>query len=180
MGMFSWECLGCKKSILGPYVLTKRNRWMNQAVALREGGTTLIGDYDGYGRIAGGEIDDAGMYHLACWLAAGKPSFTTYSSGARDQGHFIKPEDYELDPPSPPNELDKYTNLKEWLTKHNAKLMWSQKMNVSKLGPIQQDCWLIGNGYAMVFYWPTSWSVFTAAPFSADVLPDAEARLLSG
>ena len=75
------------------------------------------------------------------------------------------------------SELDKHPDLKEWLTKHDAKMMWSQKMNVSKMGPTQQDCWLIGNGYAMVFYWPTSFGVYTAAPLSADRLHDAELRL---
>lgn len=75
-------------------------------------------------------------------------------------------------------ELEKHADLKAWLTKHNAKMMWSQKMDVSALGPIQQDCWLIGNGYAMVFYWPTSYGVYTAAPLSAtNLLQDAEARL---
>lgn len=77
-------------------------------------------------------------------------------------------------------ELDRYPELKAWLEKHDAKMMWTQKMNVAKMGPVQQDCWLIGNGYAMIFFWPTSYGLYTAAPGTAPESPlaDAEARLL--
>lgn len=76
------------------------------------------------------------------------------------------------------NELDKWATLTEWLERHKAKLMWTAPMGVAKNGPIQQDCWLVGNGYAMIFYWPTSYGIYTSAPLGVGQLPDAAERLI--
>ena len=104
MGLFSWECKHCNKSILGPFGLPKHLGWMNEAVALlpptssRLNTSVLMGDYDGYGAVAGGSIHENGepeVYHRKCWEHVGKPmEFTAASEGAADQGHFYNDEDY--------------------------------------------------------------------------------------
>jgi len=105
MGMFSWECKGCLHSILGPYVLTKQNTWMNKATALAPDGSLLIGEYDGYGRIkstdlmdfSGGEVPE--LWHYGCWMVSGCPKYEHPSTHAQDQGHFIVPQNYDHDDP---------------------------------------------------------------------------------
>jgi hypothetical protein len=108
MGLFSWQCLTCKKSILGPYVLTDKNRWMNNAVAILRDGTFVRGSYDGYGRIvltaADTEVDlpsKPDLYHQKCWESIGSPkNYTGGSPSAPDQGHFIDDKEYDLPEPS--------------------------------------------------------------------------------
>lgn len=78
--------------------------------------------------------------------------------------------------------LKKWPELSAWLTKHEAKLMWcDQSLTSSRLGPTQVDCWAINGAYAMIFYWPTSYSLYTALHPALhdrrDFLHDAEARL---
>lgn len=107
MGLYSWQCLHCTKSILGPYVLTDVNRWMNEVVAILPNGSFLRGNYDGYGRIvinpAGAELQLPGnpdLYHFKCWEKAGEPkAYTKGSPTAQDQGHFIDPKEYDLPEP---------------------------------------------------------------------------------
>lgn len=104
MGLFSWECKRCEKSILGPYGIPKGLGWMNDAVALlpptesRPNTSVLMGEYDGYGAIAGGSIHEWGepeVYHRKCWELAGKPlEFSGASEPAADQGHFYDEADY--------------------------------------------------------------------------------------
>ena len=69
MGFFSWNCKVCELAILSPYDLPDGLKWMNEAVALLDGGTKLIGDYDGYGRINGLDFgtDEPAMYHQECF-----------------------------------------------------------------------------------------------------------------
>jgi hypothetical protein len=103
MGMFSWECRGCGKSILNELGVNKTNGWMADAVALLPDGNVLMGTYDGYGRVAGTEIHDYGepeIYHRACWERSGKPmEFSKASEGADDQGWFYDDADYDIPDP---------------------------------------------------------------------------------
>jgi len=95
MGLFSWRCKICKKEILAPF--PAGNKW-SQAVVVFENGDVHIGEYDGYGRINGGDLVDAGiftMYHRHCWEKAGKPmEFAGESDYAEHQGYFF--EEHEL------------------------------------------------------------------------------------
>lgn len=102
MGFFSYNCEECGHAVLSPYSTSQRNAWMAQAVAISENGTTIIGEYDGYGRIDGMEyaICDATVYHQACWEQAGKPhEFKGESPSAEDQGFFFNGPEHDLPDP---------------------------------------------------------------------------------
>lgn len=91
MGMFSWDCPVCHHSIRSNHSTNKTSQWMAQAVAVLDNGSTLVGEYDGYGRVGSSELDAGdtfALYHHACWTLAGKPEFTKPSKYARDQGFF--------------------------------------------------------------------------------------------
>ncbi len=77
------------------------------------------------------------------------------------------------------NELTRWPELQAWLDSIDAKLMWTTQMNVSRLGPIQHDCWMVNATYMMIFYWPTSYNIYTSAPTLSEVNPidDAKKRL---
>ena len=138
MGLFSKNCVCCHHSVLGPYALHEpnidrdladgetpvehNNAWMNDVVMLAKDGTTVMGRYDGYGRIdtdGGGcfEIIDAGydmgiggaemkFVHRACWEAMGRPGYDDLGPDEQscDQGHFINHLDY--DHPEPKTRAD--------------------------------------------------------------------------
>jgi hypothetical protein len=98
MGFFSWNCKHCDKEILAPYPTTK---WSN-VVALIQGGSVIMGTYDGYGNISGYDLveDDPEMYHRHCWEEAGKPTeYNEGSDSAPCQGYFIGPNDLNKDYP---------------------------------------------------------------------------------
>jgi len=105
MGMFSWDCVACGFSIRDCGVCSEGN-WMGKAVVLTPGGSRVIGEYDGYGRVAGMElgdqIDDFAMYHKACWELADKPEFEKPSRHARDQGFCLSHDDYTVPKPTSP------------------------------------------------------------------------------
>lgn len=115
MGMFSWSCRKCSKSILGPFSLTPRNAWMNNAVALFPNGSIVSGVYSGYGEITilvdgedNGEVklkDPVGLYHHACWEADGRPHYSEPSPSAKDQGHFYDDKEYDVAPPKRPRRI---------------------------------------------------------------------------
>jgi hypothetical protein len=104
MGLFSYECKRCTKSLLSPEAARKPFEWMTHVVAVIEGGSISRGTYDGYGRIefrSGTECElpederfDA--YHDACWIANGKPSEWSGKNAkrARDQGWFFDDVNY--------------------------------------------------------------------------------------
>ena len=107
-GFFSWECLGCGKSLLSDYAVNRGDDfgWMTQVVAVFKDGSIVKGEYDGYGRIDGRgretEIVDAmwgkdgpSLWHEACWKAKGRPKWKGPSPSARDQGYFFDEEDYQ-------------------------------------------------------------------------------------
>ena len=106
MGLFSWDCKHCGHPLIMPCNAESENRWMSQAVALLPNGAVLMGDYDGYGRVAGGEIHDGGepeVYHAECWICAGSPPrFTEASRNAADQGHFYEEGIHNSPPPGKP------------------------------------------------------------------------------
>ena len=99
MGLFSWDCLGCNRSIRSPYTRAGKGDWMSQATHVSVSGS-ISGKYDGYGRIETPDYnddDDDGLgdgawWHTACWEHAGKPGYAGDSPHAHDQGHFIGPE----------------------------------------------------------------------------------------
>jgi hypothetical protein len=77
---------------------------MAQAVAIMKGGSIIVGEYDGYGRVDGFEIYDeitleACLYHKKCWEIAGKPTKFVESEGSDDQGFFF--DDGKYDKPEP-------------------------------------------------------------------------------
>lgn len=120
MGMFSWECRRCERSILSHMAVEPHNRWMCSAVALLPRGSVIMGTYDGYGRIDdnldiynGGEPE---IYHRSCWELAGKPmKFTGASKHAADQGYFYEEGKYDvLDPLETANMADDW--IRERLT----------------------------------------------------------------
>lgn len=102
MGFFSWECHGCDKSLLSPMrgVGTKFS-WMQQVVVLDRNAASddkpCIGEYDGYGRVNGLSMHEESpcVWHYNCWLAAGKPAYTSESRHSSDQGWFFEDKDYE-------------------------------------------------------------------------------------
>lgn len=121
MGLFSWECRGCNKSILSPYSICKAgyveapdddgragytqmydNGWMSDCVVVSEDGFVIMGVYDGYGRIETAEFTtdvtqgDPCMWHKACWLKAGKPGYDEPSVHSSDQGFFFEQREYDI------------------------------------------------------------------------------------
>ena len=104
MGFFSWECKVCGYSLLNPYSITKETGWMCEAVALLPTGEILVGEYNGYGEVAGGEIHNSGepeVYHRHCWELVGKPlEYTWASKYAQDQGYFFDDKDYPTKKPT--------------------------------------------------------------------------------
>jgi len=90
MGLFSWECKHCDHSIKAPYNIPYGWEYMSKAVLLQEHEEPIIGDYDGYGRIDGDDIQTMNpeLWHHKCWENAGKPEYTGPSNYASDQGFF--------------------------------------------------------------------------------------------
>jgi len=88
MGFFSWDCKGCGHSI------REGRGWMGKAVVQGSDGDTASGRYDGYGRLDGSvgtvEVADLdgsfAMWHQTCFKLMGRPSFTSVSGSANDQG----------------------------------------------------------------------------------------------
>ena len=103
MGLFSWECKSklCDHSIKSPYELPIGWEYMNEAVVLRPSGKHIIGEYDGYGRINGIEVncesDEPEMWHKRCWEMAGKPPYSGPSEYAEDQGFFYEGDQGEIE-----------------------------------------------------------------------------------
>ena len=79
---------------------------MGKAVVLTQGGSRVIGEYDGYGRIGGmdlsEQIDEFAMYHKACWELSDKPEFTKPSAHARDQGFCLSHDEFTVPKPQSP------------------------------------------------------------------------------
>jgi hypothetical protein len=72
-----------------------------QAVILTNRGSTIHGEYDGYGRAGemGNGMEYAACLHEACWEKAGKPGFKHYgepSAHAPDQGFFFDDADHDV------------------------------------------------------------------------------------
>ena len=90
MGFFSWNCKGCGKSIKAPYECEPL--WHNDAVAILDNGSVLMGRYDGYGRINDTfELESPCLWHEKCWIEAGKPTdYRGESDNASDQGFFYE------------------------------------------------------------------------------------------
>jgi hypothetical protein len=104
MGFFSWECPCCKHSIRSEASTNKDSAWMSKAILVWSEGSTLRGEYDGYGRLttrSGREVEglgegpDPSLYHQACWDLL-KPGYRP-SENAHDQGFFVG----EYDPKRP-------------------------------------------------------------------------------
>ena len=100
MGFFSWNCKCCGHPALCPQATNDVNQWMSNVVAVTKNGSVIKGEYDGYGRIDGHDLEEpVDIYHQTCWKWAGKPrTFTGGSESARDQGWFF---DKEHDMPEP-------------------------------------------------------------------------------
>jgi hypothetical protein len=117
LGFFSYECRGCKKSLLSFHATSATNDWMMEVVVLLKGDppTIISGLYDGYGRVDTQDtlFDIANLkppgpecWHKACWVCAGRPlKFAKPSKHAGDQGYFFEEEDYDIEEPVPSGEV---------------------------------------------------------------------------
>ena len=89
--------------MLSEYATNNINQWMNSAVVIESNGSTLKGEYDGYGRIDMEEIswedDEPCCYHQACWEKAGKPTEYSPSTPSHDQGFFFDEGDHNMEAP---------------------------------------------------------------------------------
>lgn len=104
MGFFSSICQGCGHPLLCAEATNPTNGWMSQSVAVRATGDLYVGEYDGFGRIGSAEyaLDEATVWHAACWEVAGCPrDFRGRSSDAPDQGWFFGAGDHDLADPRP-------------------------------------------------------------------------------
>lgn len=102
MGFFSWNCKVCGHSMLNPYSVNHTNGWMADVVVIEESGAILAGEYDGYGRVDGCDIDSNApqCYHRKCWELAGRPTdYNEESSSSRDQGYFFDDADHDVSEP---------------------------------------------------------------------------------
>jgi hypothetical protein len=101
--MFSWDCDHCGHPLICHLNIQENNAWMHDAVALLPNGSMLMGEYDGYGRVAGAEIHLDGepqVFHKICWEKVGKPTkFEKSSRSAADQGHFYGDHEHNSPPP---------------------------------------------------------------------------------
>lgn len=104
MGLSSRICLFCHNSIRHSGTARGLAGWMQEAVAIKPDGTILTGQYDGYARVSGRDIDgpkendSPALYHEACYHLAGRPTFDRPSEHADDQGHFLVSEFYPREP----------------------------------------------------------------------------------
>ena len=75
----------------------------------------LQGEYDGYGRVGGGDIDDSRgepcLWHIACWEVSGKPAYDKASENARDQGFFFDEGDHNIPQPETVADVAKAKNV---------------------------------------------------------------------
>jgi hypothetical protein len=110
MGFFSWDCKACGHSVRAGEAVTADSKWLNEAVLVEPDGSTLRGEYDGYGRLttrSGREVElqdgpEPCLYHQACYDLLGKPGYDKPSRSARDQGMFVG----EYDPKKPHSRED--------------------------------------------------------------------------
>jgi hypothetical protein len=106
MGFFSWDCKVCGHPMISHYAVNGDESvdisWMTHVVVIDANGSILRGEYDGYGRVDGREVDWTGepqCYHKKCWELAGRPvDYNEPSKSAYDQGFFF---DDEHDVPEP-------------------------------------------------------------------------------
>ena len=80
MGMFSWECKGCGEELCTPEI----------GIAKEDEFTMVSGEYDGYGRFGGAELDsfELAVWHLECYKKATPEEQADLepSESAKDQG----------------------------------------------------------------------------------------------
>jgi hypothetical protein len=103
MGFFSSNCEGCGHPLLSSHATNDINSWMEQVVAIKSNGSLIMGDYDGYGSIGGVEcaIEDATVWHVACFKHAGRPyEYRGPSPRAHDQGYFFDDGDHDMAEPA--------------------------------------------------------------------------------
>jgi len=89
MGFFSWNCKACGESIKG--CPCEHMAWQQNAVLLKQNGSRVIGEYDGYGRIDDTDFSSSEpeLWHEKCWREAGCPEYSGPSDYAQDQGFFV-------------------------------------------------------------------------------------------
>lgn len=153
MGMFSYTCAHCGRSLLSQHSPTTQiNDWMRFGRVITPKNRHFVGVYDGYGR--GFEIDlctaiiECGsvIVHTACWQAAGKPGFSYYqenenkltSRSASDQGHCLDFDKYNMRDPGieDPITLEKLSAIQ-------TELHWQDKVPpvLRTLGPKILEHW---------------------------------------
>ena len=124
MGMFSWECIACKKAFLNNYGSDEKTKWASDVILFafhtemdrNEWTEKFTGEYDGYGCIIGFsllEYDDDGEYnsfrafHKVCWdlmdiePTVGNMLDLPNNKSAANQGFFLSDrelEEYSIEP----------------------------------------------------------------------------------
>ena len=116
MGCFSWDCACCHHSIRAAHATITDSSWLAEAVLVEADGSTIRGEYDGYGRLttrSGREIEGLAdgreepcLFHQACFDIL-KPVYRP-SRSAHDQGHFVG--DYD---PRKPRSVEDVQALKK-------------------------------------------------------------------
>ncbi|ORW08133.1 MULTISPECIES: hypothetical protein [Mycolicibacter] len=103
MGFFSSDCEGCGHPLLSQMATETVNAWMNLGVAIKRDGSILKGAYDGYGQLGNYDyaIEDATVWHQACWAAAGSPTdYRGESKPSADQGWFFADGTHDMTEPA--------------------------------------------------------------------------------
>jgi len=102
MGFFSWDCKACGHPALCRQAADPEiNSWMTKAIVMFPNGDSARGEYDGYGRVGRFDYGDSSgdepcLFHLACWEAAGRPSYAGPSRMSKDQGWFFDDGDHDV------------------------------------------------------------------------------------
>jgi hypothetical protein len=98
--MFSWKCKGCERPLLSPHSINKVNAWMSEITAVSQAKVVTGGEYDGYGRISGIDIqvdfdlvDRLGGKARPCFLLTGSDRFVDNGDGTMTKVND-SPRDY--------------------------------------------------------------------------------------
>lgn len=147
-GFFSWDCNVCGHPLLSPEATNPINRWMSDVVVIEPDGSTLMGEYDGYGRVNDHEIawdsGDPCVYHRACWEVAGRPTEYVPSEDARDQGWFFDDPEHNMPDPRKTGGMRGFGAVatKGSLMRFGRK--WKSWGGTTAFGVAQRDYYVVG------------------------------------
>jgi hypothetical protein len=103
MGFYSWDCKVCGHPMLSGHASNSTNNWMEDVVVVTTRGKVMEGNYDGYGRVDGEEINamssgaQPACYHEHCWKHVGSPTkWDKGSVNSKDQGFFFDQDEHDV------------------------------------------------------------------------------------